>query len=76
MLWVRLPACAQMAIHGRVTNETRAPVAGARLTLEPVAGGAPSQQVSSVQGEFRFDSLTPGGYLLNVEREGYFGVKA
>ena len=74
MLAAGSPARAHVSIQGRVANETRAPVAGARLTLEPATGGPSSQQVSSVQGEFRFDSLAPGSYLLNVEREGYFAI--
>ena len=57
-------------IVGRVLDAaTRAPVAGARVSL-----ASPSQQaatVTDVSGAFRFLSLAPDSYVLTVEREGY-----
>ncbi|MBK5294896.1 MAG: TonB-dependent receptor [Acidobacteriia bacterium] len=64
---------AQVRYPGRVMNETQAPVAGARLTLESATGHT-VHRVADVRGEFLFDLASPGAYKLTVEKEGYFSI--
>ena len=63
-----------MRLTGRIDNENRAPVAGARLTLLTPAGRV-LQNVTDVQGEFYFELRRVGDYQLTIEREGYFPVR-
>lgn len=60
------------ALSGVVNDESRAPVAGARVTVS-----SPSETVSSFTdagGHFSFVSLAPDEYTINVEHAGYDGA--
>ncbi len=78
LLWVAAAfACTslrgEVRYRGRVFNETNAPIAGARVTVENSAGEK-EQQVADVRGEFVFHLPSAGVYRLSVEKEGYFSI--
>ena len=71
------PTAATGSLSGRVFVEsTRAPIAGARVTLMPTARpagglvGAPPQAVTAADGRYAFENLPSGEYRINVERNG------
>lgn len=51
------------SIHGIVCNQAGAPIAGYTVTL---AGPENAQVQTSANGEFHFNDLTPGAYVVNV----------
>jgi hypothetical protein len=62
------------AVTGRVTDESGAPVGGARLTLRPERGEWPfPQTVSTEEGAFSFQGISDGTYRLSARREGLAG---
>ncbi|MBX5494237.1 MAG: TonB-dependent receptor [Bryobacteraceae bacterium] len=63
-------AGADIRISGRVTNETSAPVRGARISFR--SGDVTLHAISDVTGAFSLDLPQPGDYLVTVEREGHF----
>jgi len=65
---------AEVRLPGRVLNENRAPVAGARVILEDGSGES-VEAVSDIRGEFVFELKEPGTYKLTVEKEGYFSLR-
>jgi hypothetical protein len=83
-LHAQLPA-AEPTVSGRVVDATTsAPLATARVTLEPLAMGAfgtrpagsaflhsTRSTLSDSAGEYRFGGVGAGGYRLRVERIGY-----
>src|SRR5437763_1641686 len=56
-------------IYGRVQAKDGTALPGVTVTLTGV--GAPQNTVSDAQGNFRFLSLSPGGYTLKAELAGY-----
>jgi len=67
-------AMAEVRLPGRVLNENRAPVPGARVILEDRSGES-VEAVTDVRGEFTFALSEPGLYKLSVEKEGYFSLR-
>lgn len=64
-------------LRGNVTDATGASVVGARVTLtEPATGRALRQAVSSGAGDYEFDQLQPGTYLLRCEATGFKSFQA
>ena len=66
------PAQAQVAVSGRVVDETGAGIAGARVTARPAAGGAEIAASSDLAGNFSLAVPATGEYELRVEREGFY----
>ena len=68
---------AQVRISGRVTNETNAPVAGAKITVAPNLGSdaQPSkifEAISDPTGAFELVVPAPGAYAVKVDRQGFY----
>ena len=63
------------AITGIVSDEKGAPLTGAIVTLTSEASGEVLSQVTSEEGEFRFESLAPRTYILEIRAKGYGIVK-
>ncbi len=68
------------SVEGRVTNTlTGDIVSGAILRLNPTgrppAGGwQPQTSISQADGSFRFDSVSPGIYVLSAQKEGFVSL--
>jgi len=59
-------------LYGKVVDEQGAALPGVTVTL--TGNGAPQVQVTNAQGEFRFLGLSPGGFQLKAELEGFSTV--
>ncbi len=69
-----LPCRAQnsmTSLHGRVTDQTSAAVAGAHVTLEDKAKGYKQERVTTEQGEYSFPQVLPGTYTISVTASGF-----
>jgi hypothetical protein len=66
-------AAAEARLSGRVTDESQAPVAGARVFVH--AGTSGWETLTDVTGEFRLKLPAPGEYRVTVERQGFFSVR-
>lgn len=70
-LCAALPA--QVAITGRIVDETGEGVSGARLEIREPDGSNPVVAVSSdLAGNFSFSLPAPGSYDLRAERQGFY----
>jgi hypothetical protein len=58
-------------IQGTVTDPSGAVIPGAKVTLTSLETGKSVNTVSSADGFYRFASLAPGRYKLEVERDGF-----
>lgn len=71
---IAAPAAAQDltagAVTGNVTDEAGAPVAGAAVTLTSNDQGFTRTTTTTSNGAFRFSSLPPGTYTVQVSAEG------
>lgn len=64
---------ARAAIHGRVLDETRAPIAGARVTVVPGrqdSEPSPLSIVTDERGEFAL-TVEPGRYTIKAVADGF-----
>ncbi len=66
------------AISGRVTDTAGQPLRKVTLTLRANGTGVPQPAPSYIatadaQGNYSFDGVEPGSYLLSTERAGYLG---
>jgi hypothetical protein len=59
------------SLHGTVFDESRAAIAGAKVTLVNASQGLQRDTVTPSSGEFEFLALPPGTYSLTVEKEGF-----
>lgn len=67
---------ADVRLAGHVTNETGAPLAGAKLSLHgPVENAPPAHAYTDPSGNFSVTVAAAGEYLLDVERSGYFALR-
>ena len=69
-----LPCWAQnstTSLHGRVTDQTSAAVAGAHVTIEDKAKGSKQERVTTEQGEYSFAQVLPGTYTITVTASGF-----
>ncbi len=58
-------------LSGRVTDATGAVVAGAKVETRAVATGAISVTNTNGDGDYQIPFLTPGEYVITVERQGF-----
>ncbi len=75
ILLMALLAQADVLVGGRVVNENNAAVGGARVAFRPVdspPSAAAVQSVSDPTGSFSLRVPATGGYLVNVQHDGYF----
>jgi hypothetical protein len=79
-LWSPAPSDAQAisaTLRGTVTDGSGANIPGAKITLsEPSTGRVVRQATSSSNGEFEFDELQPGTYLLSCDATGFKSFRA
>ena len=59
------------AVGGTVTDAQGRAVAGAKVTLKSVATNAARSVESTNNGTYLFDLITPGGYRIEVEANGF-----
>ena len=69
---VALPQGLTAALVGTVSDQQGAAIAGAlvRITSPALIGGSPATTTTE-RGQFRFPSLPPGAYALEIERQGF-----
>jgi hypothetical protein len=67
-------AHAQVRVTGRVTNETKTPVAGAKVTMADVPATRSFHAISDPTGAFVLQLPGPGAYSVKVDREGFYVV--
>ena len=65
------PANDLAAISGTVTDATGGVVAGASVTVHPIAGTSSSNVRTDQKGQFNLDGLTPGQYELQIDSPGF-----
>jgi len=70
-----VPASTASTITGIVTNETGAPMPGVLVTLTSEASGEVLSQLTSGEGEYRFDGLAPRTYIVEIQAKDYEAVK-
>ena len=58
-------------VTGRLTDSTRSPIPAARIRLANEQSGAEQTTVTNEAGIYRFGSLVPGAYRLEVEADGF-----
>ncbi len=68
---------ANVNLRGRVVDENEAPVRDARVTLRAPGAAAPNswEATTGSTGFFTIALPRPGGFLLTVERQGYYAIK-
>ena len=59
------------SIQGRVVRPSGEPAVGARLLLQGIGDTPPVETLADVGGQFRFDDLELGLYVLEASAEGY-----
>jgi protocatechuate 3,4-dioxygenase beta subunit len=62
-----------VAVSGSVTDPSGKPIAGARVTAQPTAGGRvrASRTFTEADGRWRFDVLVPGVYAFTATADGF-----
>ncbi|MFN7920354.1 MAG: TonB-dependent receptor [Bryobacteraceae bacterium] len=58
-------------VQGVVTDPSKAPVVGAKVTLRNAETGTETQTESDATGKYRFDFVLPGNYNLSAESAGF-----
>src|ERR1700748_2196452 len=58
-------------IEGLVTDASGAPVAGAKIAATSVGSNVPTETVSNGDGRYLISYLTPGSYVVTVEKQGF-----
>ena len=59
------------SVRGTVVDQSRATVAGARVTLQNASQGYEREATTSSYGEFEFLGIPPGTYTILIEKEGF-----
>jgi hypothetical protein len=58
-------------LEGAVTDSSGAPVAGAKVVATSVGSNASAETVSGGEGRYLISYLTPGSYVVSVEKPGF-----
>jgi hypothetical protein len=69
-------APAQVAVSGRVLDETGAAVGGATVELKPASGGPELATSSNLAGNFSVSLPAAGEYEIRAERQGFYQFHA
>jgi hypothetical protein len=69
-------ATAQVPVTGRVVDETGGGVAGVRVEVRPLEGGAPVVASSDEAGNFKISLQAEGDYQILAERKGFYVFQA
>ena len=72
MLFLAAPATAQIALTGRVVDETGAAVSGARVELRARESGATLAATTDEAGSFKLTLPEAGDYTIRAERLGFY----
>jgi hypothetical protein len=72
LLLLPAPASAQLAVSGRVIDETGSGVAGVQVAIRPIEGGPAATASSDTAGNFKVGLPTPGDYQIEAERKGFY----
>ena len=59
------------SLAGTITDQQKAVVAGATVTLNAAVAGAERTAVTDSEGAFNFQALMPGTYTISVEAAGF-----
>src|ERR1700719_2319889 len=59
------------SLHGTVSDKTGAVVTGARVGLDNPEQGIHREAITGSQGEYEFQALQPGTYLLTIQMAGF-----
>jgi hypothetical protein len=73
-----LPTMAQTAVtslHGMVSDQSGAVIAGAHVTITNPDTGAVAERVTDGRGQYDFEQITPGKYAVTVEAPGFASQK-
>ena len=74
LLWTSIPATAQFelgSVVGLVTDQQKAPVAGATVEIRSVTTNVKREVTTSVNGEYNSLPLQPGRYRVTVRQQGF-----
>jgi hypothetical protein len=76
ILVLAIVACAQQTIdtatvQGRIEDPSGASISAAKVTMENTRTGVRTTAVSSTTGDFRFNSMPAGEYLLRAAADGF-----
>src|SRR5688572_12583930 len=71
MTQVAVQAQTTGSLTGTVTDQAKAVVAGATVTLQSNVAGAERSAVTDSNGAFDFQALLPGTYTISVEATGF-----
>ncbi len=63
------------SLHGTITDQSAAMVAGAHVTLTDPDTGFKGERVTDARGNYDFEQLTPGKYTILVEASGFSSKK-
>jgi hypothetical protein len=74
LLWLIPAAAAEVRLNGKVTSETGKPVAGAKIVLRVADRSMSLLAVSDPTGSFTASVPTPGTYIIEIDREGFFRI--
>jgi Carboxypeptidase regulatory-like domain len=58
-------------VTGIVDDDTKSPLAGAAIVLEPAGGGRPHETVTDRGGHFEFTGVPPGDYVVRASLDGF-----
>lgn len=76
LLALSICATAQVPVTGRVVDETGGGVAGVRIEVRPLEGGAPVVASSDEAGNFKFSLPAEGDYQILAQRKGFYVFQA
>ena len=72
MCWAQSPAA---TVTGRISDASKAPIAGAKVRIQSVASGKSRQMETSADGEFTITNLAPDRYELHIEKNGFSSLR-
>ncbi len=70
IVWAVAAAQTKTNIHGRVTDDQNANIAGAEVTLRSRTGGQAST-LTNDNGDYTFSNIAPGDYIIEVRASGF-----
>ena len=66
-----LAAQQNATVQGTVVDESKGVMPGVTVTIAESGTGRESVAVTTVDGRYRFENLTPGKYKLRIELSGF-----